>query len=485
MQRIAPLRSTTRSLRRRRNHWPLRPTNSQLALETLKRSIAGDDNPKHGFLSVLIDSYKTHHCPPNPIAYSLTIQSLARRSLFHHLEPVLDHLESSERFEIDECAFVELILRYGKAGMHKEAVDVFLRMPRFRCAPTSASLDALLRVLCVSAEGLALVGDVLVNASDMRVRLAGSSFGILIRALCRAGKVRAAIELLGQMEVHECAPDAGTYSSILHSLCEHSDSASVVGFLEQMRGAGVTPNGGEYARVVRVLARERKAREAYAMLCQMRRDGARPNIAVYNVVLDGFASVGDSRKVNEVFDEILVMGLAPDAFTYNAYINGLCKKGDIDGARNMLACMEKAGCEADVVTYNTIVAACGEAGDMGRAREVICEMRAKGLVEDAQTYAIVIEGLVAKGEVREACEVLEEMRRRGWDPPVLILDAVICGLCERGMALEAVRVLGEVVGRSVSPGARSWMALLGVCGVVFEKALMGLEDVIKLDQMLP
>ncbi|KAK1312000.1 hypothetical protein QJS10_CPA07g01235 [Acorus calamus] len=110
---------------------------------------------------------------------------------------------------------------------------------------------------------------------------------------------------------------------------------------------------------------------------------------------------------------------------------------------------------------------------------------AKGLVEDAQTYAIVIEGLVAKGEVREACEVLEEMRRSSRDPPVSILDAVICGLCERGMASEAVRVLGEVVGRSVSPGARSWEALLGVCGVVCEKALMGLEDAIKLDQMLP
>ncbi|KAK1312001.1 Pentatricopeptide repeat-containing protein [Acorus calamus] len=321
MQRITSLRSTTRSLRRRRNHWPLRPTNSQLALETLKRSIAGDDNPKHGFLSVLIDSYKTHHCSPNPIAYSLTIQSLARRSLFRHLEPVLNHLESSERFEIDECAFVELILRYGKAGMHKEAVDVFLRMPRFRCAPTSASLDALLRVLCASAEGLALVGDVLVNASDMRVRLAGSSFGILIGALCHVGKVGAAIELLGQMEVHDCEPDAGMYSSILHSLCEHSDLRAW---------------WGSWSKCV--------ARES-------RRTGG-----------NGFASVGDFQKVDEVFDEILVTGLTPNVFTYNAYINGLCKKGDIDGARDMLACMVKAGCEADVVTYNTIVAACGRPG---------------------------------------------------------------------------------------------------------------------------
>ncbi|XP_058110534.1 pentatricopeptide repeat-containing protein At2g38420, mitochondrial-like [Magnolia sinica] len=461
---------TSSSLRRRRK-WPFSPYkgkwqqtfNEQQAMEELKKAaVKEEQNPKTNLLSLLIASFSSYGCDPNPSAYSFIINHLSQRSLLSQLSPVLDRLERIEKFNPPERMFVDLIRSYGNAGMLHDAIELFYRIPRLRCAPTVHSLNTLLAVLCRKEDNFVLVHDVLMRTLEMNVRLEYSTFWILVKALCRFGKVNSATELLNTMalEVHGCTPDSRLYSMILSSLCKHAGSLEVVNFLEEMRKAGFSPNGREYTNVINVLVKEGRAKDAFDVLNRMKVDGIKPDIVSYTSVLDGFFSAGDFQKGEEVFDEMLVMGLVPDAFTYSVYINGLCKKGDFDGALDMTIRMEQVGCKPDVVAYNTIMMALCKVGDVGRARVLMGKMGLKGVEGNLHTYRVLIDGLVCKGAMAAAFEMLVEMLERGFVPRAATLDLMICGLCECRLFSEAVRVLEEMLGRSVAPEARAWESLL-------------------------
>lgn len=453
---------------RRKRKWPQIPYkgrwqqtfDEQQAMETLKKTaILEEHNPTSHLLSTLINSFCLYGCDPNPSAYSFVINNLMQRSLFSQLPPVLDRLEKIEKFHTPERLFTDLIRSYGDAGMLQDAIDIFFRIPNFRCIPSVYSLNSLLSVLCKNKESLVLVHDVLMRSLEMKIRLEASSFRVLVKVLCRYGKMSSAIELLNLMEHHGCIPDSRMYSTILSSLCKHAGSADVLHFLEEMHRAGFMPTGPEYTDVLTALVKEGRTKDAFGVLNQMKK-GVKPDIVSYTSVLNGIFSAGDFQKGEEVFDEMLVMGLVPDAFTYSVYINGLCKQNNFEGALKMLVSMEEVGCRPDVVTYNVLIAAFCKVGEMGKARELMGTMHLKGVKGNLHTYRILIDGLLSAGDMVAGFGVLVDMLNKGFVPRSPTFSSMVCGLCECYLPHEALQVLEEMAKRTVAPEARVWEALL-------------------------
>ncbi|CAL9761632.1 unnamed protein product [Musa acuminata subsp. burmannicoides] len=386
------------------------------AIQTFKKKVAEEPNDGANYLSILIDCFRSYNAEPTPYAYSFIIRYLFQRHMLSHLPPVLDHLEKAERFDVPQRIFVSVIRSFGRANRLHDAVDIFRRIPNFRCTPSVISLNALLSVLCKSKEGLVLVGDVLSKTPEMNIRLEASTFRILIKALCRNGKLNSAIEILRMMSLHECTPDAKLYSLVLCSLCKQAGSDQVVEFLEEMRNAGFLPNALEYNSVIDVLIREGKANDAYSFITLMRLEGKRPDITSYNSILDGFILANDFQKADELFDEMLLIGLFPNSATYNTYINGLCKQDNLEQSRRMITCMERAGCKPDIETFNALLAGYAKVGDMAKAKELMNEALDKGLQWNSHSYEILIDGFISKGEKEEARQLLMEMISKGFTP---------------------------------------------------------------------
>uniref|UniRef100_A0A1D1YD27 Pentatricopeptide repeat-containing protein At2g38420, mitochondrial n=1 Tax=Anthurium amnicola TaxID=1678845 RepID=A0A1D1YD27_9ARAE len=372
----------------------------QLAMEELKKKVTEEHNPGADFVELLTSTFGNYGLRLSFSAYSFTIKNLMQRSLFPQLPFILDNLEKVESFETSERIFINLIHCYGDANMLQEAVDIFFRIPKFRCTPSVKSLDSLLFTLCKRKEGLILVPDVLTRIPLMNLRLEGSSFWILIRALCKNGKVLSALELLDMMKLQECIPDSRTYSYILSSLCENADSVKVLDFLEEMKNAGFSPSLMDCTSVINVLVKEGKADDAFAILWQMKSDGLCPDVVNYTSVLKGYILSGDFQKAEAMFDEMLVIGLVPDSFAYNTYINGLCKQGHFEQACTMLVFMEKMGCSPGTLTYNIIIGAYCKAGEFGKAKEIMKRMQEKNVAGNSHTYRFM-SGLLNKGEIVE------------------------------------------------------------------------------------
>ncbi|EXB42398.1 hypothetical protein L484_021993 [Morus notabilis] len=466
---IRPFSLTNKFLRKHRE-FPISPYktkwhetfNQTQALQTLKRH--QNENPNR-LLSLLLNSFNSYDCNPTPEAYHFVLKTLIKTSQFDHIHSVLDRIEFVEKFETPEYFFAQIIGFYGFLDRIEDAIDIFWRIPKFRCVPSSYSLNSLLYVLCRRNEGLRFVPEVLIKSRDMNIRLEEASFRILITALCKIGKVGYAIEILDCMISDGYDIDARICSLILSFLCGKNKELDLAGFdvlelLQKMEKMGFCPRMGDYSKVIRILVREKRGLEALDILGQMKADGMKPDVVCYTMVLHGIVAEGEYSKADEMFDEMLVLGLVPDVYTYNAYINGLCKQNDVDGALDTILRMEELGCKPNLITYNLILRALCKNGEFGRAKELVAEMSLKGFEDYLQTYIIMLDVLLGKGEIVEACGLMEEMLDKLLCRRCSMYDEIIFGLCRRGLDCKASEMLGKMVGKNVAPGARAWDALL-------------------------
>lgn len=420
-------------------------------------------NLPHPFLlSTLLDSFKAYSCDPNPKAYYFVIKTLTNTSQLQDIPAVLDHLEHLEKFETPESILVYLIKFYGLSDKVQDAVDLFFRIPRFRCTPTVCSLNLVLSLLCRKREYLKMVPEILLKSQHMNIRIEESTFRVLIKALCRIKRVGYAIKMLNCMIEDGYGLDERICSSIISSLCEQKDMTSVEALVvwRDMRKLGFCPGVRDYTNMIRFLVKEGKGMDALDVLNQQKQDGIKPDVVSYTMVLSGLVAEGEYAKLDQLFDEILVFGVVPDVYTYNVYINGLCKQNNVDEALEIVASMEELECKPNVVTCNTLLGALCAAGDISKAREVMKEMGWKGVGLNLHSYRIMLDGLVGKGEIGEACFLLEEMLEKCFFPRSSTFDNIIFQMCQKDLIAEAIELTKKIVAKSFVPGARAWEALL-------------------------
>jgi len=416
------------------------------AMEELRSNLLADSE-NASVMRTLLSSFQLHNCEPTPQAYRFVIKTLAKSSQLENISSVLYHLEVSEKFDTPESIFRDVIAAYGFSGRIEEAIEVFFKIPNFRCVPSAYTLNALLLVLVRKRQSLELVPEILVKACRMGVRLEESTFGILIDALCRIGEVDCATELVRYMSQDSVIVDPRLYSRLLSSVCKHKDSScfDVIGYLEDLRKTRFSPGLRDYTVVMRFLVEGGRGKEVVSVLNQMKCDRVEPDLVCYTIVLQGVIADEDYPKADKLFDELLLLGLAPDVYTYNVYINGLCKQNDIEGALKMMSSMNKLGSEPNVVTYNILIKALVKAGDLSRAKTLWKEMETNGVNRNSHTFDIMISAYIEVDEVVCAHGLLEEAFNMNVFVKSSRIEEVISRLCEKGLMDQAVELLAHLV----------------------------------------
>ncbi|KAK1351545.1 Pentatricopeptide repeat-containing protein, mitochondrial [Heracleum sosnowskyi] len=388
-----------------------------------------------------------YNCSTTPHAYHFVIKTLIRCSQWQELDLVLDRLEKVEIFETPEVIFIDLIESFGKFNKIQESIDLFFKIPNFRCSPSVDSLNCLLLVVCSNKGWLEMVPDIVLKSRKMNIRIDESSYCILIKALCRINKVNHAFGLLVYMVDDGFELDEKMCSLILSTLCRQGDLSvdAFTGYLEEMKAYGFCLGRLDWCKVIRFLVKNGKGRDALDVLNQMKVDGIKPDVVCYTMVLDGVIEEGDYARADELFDEMLVLGVVPDMWTYNVYLCGLFKQKHIDAGMDMLACIENVGCKPDVVTYNGILSTLCESGEFKAAKEVINLMRSKGVQNNLKTYEIMLGGMVGQGEIREACNLLEEMVGKGFVPQSSTFFKLLPALGQTGPGSRELEVFSKII----------------------------------------
>lgn len=445
---------------RKRRKWPIHPYETQwlesfaskLAKRLFKQSIKIS---KTHLLSDVINAFAAYEIDPTPQSYHFLFKILiqTRPSNCHEqISQVLVHIEEVENFETPECIFVDLIRFYGDNDMFDDAVELFLRIPRFRCVPSVDALNALLVVLCKDEKGLEIIPRVLVKSQVLNIRIEESSFQILIRALCRIGRASNAFELLNQMVDEGFDVDQKACSLMLATMCRQLNctSGKIMGFFEDLKRLGFEPRKGDFFTVISVLVKRGKGMDALRLLKQLKLNRVRPDIMCYNLVLEALIQEKDFSNADKLFDELLVLGLVPDIHTYNVYINGLCMQDKVEDGIELMGSMEQLRCLPDSDTFNTILRALCEAGKLDRVIEMLSEMTRKYIQLNPRTCEILVDSFVINGDVDVACILLNRMLDKNSVPQSTSLDKMMCRMMKNGLFSRAEEVLERRVTTNIA-----------------------------------
>ncbi|XP_059305284.1 pentatricopeptide repeat-containing protein At2g38420, mitochondrial [Lycium ferocissimum] len=459
---------------RQKRKWPHSPYKTkyqdretfthQLAMQKLIQSTK-NISPKTNLLAILIDSFSSYKCNPTPNAYFFILKTLTKNpTTWDQIPHILDHIHKVENFNAPEYIFTYLIKFYGVSNKTNLAFELFFTMPCFRCNPSVKSLNVLVWVIFKNNYDLRFVLLVLVKCQLMNVWVEESTFKILIKELCRIGKVKNCVDLLNLMVDSGLNLDESICSLILCTMSglKVCDGIDIWGVLEEMRKLGYIPKRVDLCNVIRFYVKNGKGVDGLLVLNKMKMSGIMvPDIVCYNLVLNGLILEGEWNYADEVFDELLVSGLVPDIVTYNVYINGLCKQNKVDEALRMIGCMEDLGCKPETNTYYTILEALCRSNEMlSSAKEFFGQIKLKGLQLNAPMYGIMINCMIRNGEVDEAYNMLQEMVGMGFVPQSVTFDGLIYCLCERGLLSEVMELLSIMVAKNVVPGIGSWEALV-------------------------
>lgn len=291
---------------------------------------------------------------PSEAVYSAVINKLAYVGQFDSIELLLERMKR-EHCECTDDFFFNLIKIFAhKAGNHNKGLRILFGMRDFDCWPTVRTFNFVLNIL-VCAKQFEMVHKLYLRAPEMAVSPDACSFNILIKALCRLGKVDAAYSLLSEMNKQGCPANEITYGTLMDHLCKEGKAQEALDLFENMTKDGCHPDTVTFNIVISCLSKQGKIKEAVEFLDSMESKGHNPTSGSYHAVLYGILHNQMFTEAKAIIHRMLLNRCFPSFSSYKTLIAGLCNEGLVDDAVQILEQMLKQGFVPRMGTWNSLL----------------------------------------------------------------------------------------------------------------------------------
>ncbi|KAF5729017.1 hypothetical protein HS088_TW21G01174 [Tripterygium wilfordii] len=316
----------------------------------------------------------------NSIMYSLVIDYCSKSGDFG---AAFDSLNEMSERKLDPGFATHSSILDGacKFGNDKVLERVMGEMMEKKLLPNSplSEYDSIIQKL--SDLGKTYGADMFFNkACDEKIVLQGATYGCMLRALSKAGRVKEAI---------------GSYRMI-----------SEMGF---------TVKGGSYHAFANVLCIEDPPDEACELLMDIIRKGISPCASDLSKFLTSQCNKRKWRDVEELLDVILEKGLLPDSLSCCSLMMHYCGTRRIDKAIALHNKIEKLHCSLDVTTYNVFLDGLFRGRRVEDAIKVFGYMKELKMV-NGSSFIAMIRGLCRIKKLRKAMKIHDEMLKLGLKP---------------------------------------------------------------------
>ncbi|XP_047972963.1 pentatricopeptide repeat-containing protein At4g20090 isoform X1 [Salvia hispanica] len=401
--------------------------------------------------SIFSDTHKSGSYTRGDSTFYSLIQHHAHSGDFKALELIFQRMKRENR-AFSEKIFILVFKAYGKACLHRKAVELFNSMEdKYSCLPTVKSFNSLLNVII--QQGLyrdALEFYHYVLNDKKHISPNGLTFNLVIKSLCRLGLVGRAVDMFREMPAFHCKPDTYTYCTLMDGLCK-----------------------------------EDRIDDAVALLDEMQIEGCDPTPPTFNVLINGLCKKGDLARAAKLVDNMFLKGCVPNEVTYNTLIHGLCLRGKLDKAVSLLSRMLSNKLKPNDITYGTIINGLVKKGPATDALNMLLGMEERGYAPNEYAYSAIISGLFREGKSDEALKLWAKMLEKGCKPNTVVYSVVIDGLCQDGKPHEAEEYFSQMIDAGCLPNAHTYSSLMkgffqvGDC----DKAVLLWKDMVEKDYM--
>lgn len=220
------------------------------------------------------------------------------------------------------------------------------------------------------------------RACDEKVELQDASYGCMLRAFSKEGRVKDTIVIHGIMLERGTVANDSCYNSLVNVLCKEDPSEKVSKLLRDMIGRGFCPCLSELSKFITSQCNTRQWREAEELL---------------NVVLE--------------------KGLLPNSSCSSYFVEHYCFSRQIDSAIMLHNTLEKLEGTLDTKTYNVLLDGLLRERRVEEALRVFNYMRSHNLL-NAASFSAMISGLCHENELRKAMKLHDDMLKMGLKPDV-------------------------------------------------------------------
>ncbi|XAR69594.1 hypothetical protein NMG60_11001247 [Bertholletia excelsa] len=218
------------------------------------------------------------------------------------------------------------------------------------------------------------------RACDEMIELQSASYGCMLRAFSKEGKLKEAIKIYQTISKRDIKLNDNCYLAFVSALCKEDPSEEISGLLKDMVEKGFSPCALELSNFIT----SQCARHRWS-------------------------------EVEELLSVILEKGFLPDSLCCCSLIEYYCTSRQIDSAIALHEKVEKLEGSLDATTYNTLLNGLFKERKVEEAIKVFDYMRRHNLLSSAN-FTSMIRGLCQEKELRKAMKLHDEMLKMGLKP---------------------------------------------------------------------
>ncbi|XP_057446856.1 pentatricopeptide repeat-containing protein At1g05600 [Lotus japonicus] len=450
----------------------------------------------------------THNGP----VYATMISILGTSGRLGEMRDVIEQMRQ-DSCECKDTVFASAINIYANAGLVDEAITLFKNIPQFNCVNWTQSFNTLLQIM-VSEDRLEAAHGLFVdNSCGWEVKSRVQALNLLMYALCGKGRSDLALQIFQEMDYQGCYPNRDSYAILMKGLCRDGRLHEATHLLYSMFWRISQKGNGEdivvYRTLLDALCEDGKFEEAIEILSKILRKGLKAPKRCYNRLDLSQCSDGrDIEGTKRLIHEALIKGSVPSLSSYNAMAVDLYSESKIDEADKVIVEMQDRGfkptraifeakvaalckvsrvdeaikvIEEDMVAvnclpnsevYNILLKNLRKVGNSAAVLESLNKMSKKvGCTADRETYIILLEMLCRERRYLEASQLLEQMSIKSYWPCADSYNSLIKGLCSLGRQYEAVMWLEDMISQGKLPEISVWKSLASLfCNLEMMKA---------------
>ncbi|KAK1421274.1 hypothetical protein QVD17_23473 [Tagetes erecta] len=277
----------------------------------------------------------------------------------------------------------------------------------------------------------------------------GVTFMILIKGLCKAGRVEEALGLLERMR-KLCKPDVFAYTAMIRILVSEGDLDGCLRVWKEMQRDKVQPDVMAYATLVTGLCKGSRVEKGYEFFKEMKEKRYLIDRAIYGSLIEGFVNDGKVGVACGLLKDLINSGYRADLLIYNHLIKGLCNANHVSKAHKLFKVTVEEDLKPDFETVNPMLVCYASLRKFDEFFKLLAQMENLGfnVVDDLVKFCSLM--VTEKDKVIMALEVFDNLKPKGYCS-VSIYNVLIHALYESGEVEKALTLFQELKDSNMGP----------------------------------
>ncbi|CAO2833260.1 unnamed protein product [Amaranthus hypochondriacus] len=308
---------------------------------------------------------------PNEALYTVIISNLGQAKYFKAIDVILKIIRTQKSVRLSDDFFNNLIKIYGNlGGLNNRVIDTLFNMPSYNCWPSTKTFNFVLNFL-VSSNQFDVIHEVFLGSTKLGVQIDACSLNILIKGLCKCGRLEDAFQVLDEFPEQKCKPNKQTFSTIMHCMCEKGMVDDAFGLIERMEKEGISPDAVTFNILISGLQKQGRIQESMELLSRMRIMGCDPNKGSYQEVLYGLLKSKKYVDAKKFVHLMRAKALIPSFLSYKLLVLGLCEENLLEDVNWVLNSMVSVGFVPPIGVWRTVLETILSGHDAPRIEKIL------------------------------------------------------------------------------------------------------------------